>query len=185
MVYLKITSKMFLFLFFVILRCSIPNCESLGRSDHSRLLLCKLWEHLWPKAISPDLIWRWASRNQGALFNIFLYHSLEWGEMEFDVTSLLPRRERKILEKVYYYQGDWTCETLGGVFQPTQAFFASFSWMNFWYDYLEDVHFVVLTSRLPYQCFVSLCYQKVVFLDFRLVGWWKKKTKDTWTRAST
>lgn len=126
---------MFLFLFFVILRCSVPNCESLGRSDHSRLLLCKLWEHLWPKAISPDLIWRWASRNQGGLFNIFLYHSLEWGEMEFDVTSLYQGGE-KILEKVYY-QGDWTCETLGGVFQPTQAFFASFSWMNFWYDYLE------------------------------------------------
>ena len=35
--------------------------------------------------------------------------------------SLLPRRERKILEKVYYYQGDQMCETLGGIFQPTQA----------------------------------------------------------------
>lgn len=176
---------MFPFLFFVLLRCSIPNCESLGRSDHSRLLLCKLWESLWPKAISPDLIWRWASRNQGALFNIFLYHSLEWGEMEFDVTSLLPRRQRKILEKVCYYQGDWTCETLGGVFHSTQAFFASSSLMNFWYDYLEDVHFVILTSRLSYQCFVGLCYQKVVFSDFRLVGWWEKKAKDTWMRAST
>ena len=210
---------MFLFHFFVILRCLFPSYDLLGRSGHSRLLLCKLWESLWPKAISPDLIWRWASRNQGALFNTFPYHSLEWGEAEFDVTSLLPRRERKILEKVYYYQGNQTCETLGGIFQPTQAFpitkegeknlgkglllsrrpdvwnigrnfstnasFAPSSLVSFWYDYLADVHFVVLTSHLPCQCFVSLCYQKVVFSDFRLVGWWKKKTKDTWMRAST
>lgn len=112
------------------------------------------------KQPSPDLIWRWASRNQGGLFNIFLYHSLEWGDgiwCHFPIT----KEGEKSWKRSIIIKENWTCETLGGVFQPTQAFFASFSWMNFWW-LPRGCPLIVLTSRLPYQCFVSLYYQWVV-----------------------
>ena len=139
---------MLLFLFFGLLRWSIPSCNSVGTSGYSRLLLCKLWSSLWPKAVRQDLIWRCSSRKKkGDLFNTFLHHRLERDEMEFDVTSILPRRERKILENIYDHQGDWKCETLGVIFQPTQVFFASSSLMKFWYAFPEDVHLIFFTSH--------------------------------------
>lgn len=139
---------MLLFLFFGILRWSIPSCDSLGRSGYRRLLLCKLWHSLWLKTIRQDLIWRCASRKKkGDLFNTFLHHSLERDGMEFDVPSILPRRERQILGNICDHQGDWKCETLGGIFQPTQVFFASSSLMKCWYAFPEDVHLIFLTSH--------------------------------------